>query len=264
MIRIRGYQVCLFVLFLCIASNVATAQVKVPVFDVYSVRSSKSGTNNMSMSWHDDAFDVENARLSFLLQVAFKIRPAQINGLPKWATAERFNIHAKVSDYDPVLMKSLTPDQKLEMQKRFLLDAFKLAIHEETKELPVYVLVLAGHNSNLRLGDAVAESDEGKKKGVGSMSVSDSSLTMTDGKVSDIANAVAQIVEREVIDKTELTGRYDATLHWAPEHPSTTATGETGPSIYTALQEQLGLKLLPSRAPVRTLVVDHIEVPQEN
>jgi uncharacterized protein (TIGR03435 family) len=151
-----------------------------------------------------------------------------------------------------------------------LKDRFHLLAHIEIKTLPVYDLVIAKGGSKLK-EDAVPLSnstDPGKTPfnlKPGSFMISDSQMTGVAIPVSMLASNLTFQVERNVIDKTGLTGRYDINLKWTPaEQEGKTENSADAPDLFTALQEQLGLKLEPSKGPVDTLVVDHVEMPTAN
>jgi uncharacterized protein (TIGR03435 family) len=194
---------------------------------------------------------------------------------PKWLDSTRFDIEAKMDDSVADHLRTLARDQRrLETQAMFqqlLANRFKLAVHWETRELPVYALIVARKGPKLQ---PAKDSPEGTN-----ISSSDSrsglQLTAKGLTLPQFAEALTQAVSRElghdVIDKTEIEGRYDLTLKWTQDAgavPIATtgaaALADSGPSIFTAVQEQLGLKLEPAKARVRVLVIDHAEMPSEN
>jgi uncharacterized protein (TIGR03435 family) len=164
-----------------------------------------------------------------------------------------------------------------------LADRFKLKIHTETKQLPVYELVAPKGGSKLKeatAGDTYANGIKGLD-GVGRgglMRVGRGQLTAQAVPITSLANMLSQQLQRTVLDKTGLTGKYDLELNWTPDQGSDpmfkgaegspqrgdAAPDSSGPSIFTALQEQLGLKLQSAKGPVETLVIDHVEMPSEN
>ena len=192
---------------------------------------------------------------------------------PKWLDTTRFDIDAKMDDSVADHLRTLAHGpRRLETQAMFqqlLADRFKLAVHWETRELPVYTLTVAKKGPKLQ---PTKEATEGSgtsshNNGLGS------EFTAKGVTLPELAGALTQELSRElgrdIIDKTEIKGRYDLTLKWttpdagaAPDNPASSA--DSGPSIFTALQEQLGLKLEPAKAPVQVLVIDHAEMPSEN
>ena len=225
-----------------------------------------------------------NVTLKLLIEIAYGLEDFQLIGGQGWMEAARYNIEAKPDS--PV-----GPNEWKEMLKSLLADRFQLAFHRETKELPVYALLLAKKDG--KLGPGMVESKEGgcierdpsKPLGppdpgqppfCGNVLGGASQLTATAAILGDIAPMLSRAVGRKVIDKTGLTGKYDITLKYTPDEnqrPKMAAPGvppppgpaeAPGPSLFTALQEQLGLKLEPQKAPVEILVIDRAEKPLEN
>jgi uncharacterized protein (TIGR03435 family) len=261
----------------------ATSDVKVPVFDVVSVKPNKSASGMIRVMGRPDGYFANNVSLKMLIQGAYGIREDLISGAPSWADSARFDIDAKVAGSDVEALKKLTPEQRRLMLQPLLADRFKLKVHTETKELPVYELVLAKGGSKLKEatpGDTYANGIKGPD-GVGRggmMRVGRGQLTAQAVPISNLANMLSTQLHRSVLDKTGLTGKYDLELNWTPDpgaepmfkgpdlgqHSSDNAPDSSGPTIFTALQEQLGLKLQSARGPVETIVIDHVEMPSEN
>jgi uncharacterized protein (TIGR03435 family) len=169
------------------------------------------------------------------------------------------------------------------MLQPLLAERFKLKAHTETKQLPVYELIVAKGGPKLKEatpGDTYANGFKGPD-GVGRggmMRMGRGQLTGQGVPITTLTNLLSQQLQRTVVDKTGLTGKYDLELNWTPEQgegglgpppgaaspQAEPAPDATGPSIFTALQEQLGLKLQSTKGPVETLVIDHAEMPSEN
>ena len=162
-----------------------------------------------------------------------------------------------------------------------LADSFKLTIHRETKELPIYSLVVAKGGSKLqeaKPGDSYAnglKGPDGRPGGAHVMRMGRGELTAQGIGMNEIAHLLTPQTGRTVVDNTGLKGNYDFKLHWTPDQstpalggpgggPDSSTSSESGPSLFTAIQEQLGLKLEPGKAPVEILVIDHVERPSEN
>jgi uncharacterized protein (TIGR03435 family) len=189
-------------------------------------------------------------------------------GIPDWAKAEKFDIEAKVAGADVPTFQKLNFDNRQLMVRAMLADRFKLRAHHEVREQPVYDLVIAKNGPKLQDAKPAEGSDPG-----GTMERKPGQMTAKNVVVSQLVTQLTQTLGRTVVDKTEtLKGKYDFTLTWAPEEAASSASGDssspppdpTGPSIFTAIQEQLGLKLEPARGPVECLVIDHLEQPSEN
>jgi uncharacterized protein (TIGR03435 family) len=251
--------------------------VKLPVFDVVSVRQNKSGTNAFRSRSTPDGISVENASLLMLIRQAY----AMMNSLddkflrvPDWASTERYDIQAKVDPSDIAELPKLDATQRGLMLQALMADRFKLVTHRDVKEQPVYTLVIA--KNDLKLTESKpddthpdgAEEIHGNKR-PNAIHTSRGHLAAQAISMSNLAVILTQIAGRTVLDKTGLKGTYDVTLNWAPEDGQPTLLNgvpqeETRPSLFTALQEQLGLKLESQKASVEVLVIDHVERPSEN
>jgi uncharacterized protein (TIGR03435 family) len=249
-----------------------TAPIKLPNLDVISVKVNNSGSRNMSMGSNADGLHATNIPAQLILKqaFAFALNDSLIFGTPAWAQTTRFDIDAKVSGPDVDAFKSLTNDQRRLMVVQILTDRFKLAYHIETRMLPEYALVVAKGGSKLQEfqpGNDAA----GPAKHPG-MIVHDGLVTAQGVPLEPLVHFLSDRVGRPIEDKTGLTGAYNFTLQMgdighdspAPAPDPNSAADTTGPSIFTALQEQLGLKLDSEKGPVQVLVVDHIEMPAAN
>ncbi len=235
-----------------------------PAYDVVSIVPNKAGdTSGMGIETHAATFIATNADLRTLLINAFGIKPDLIFGLPSWAGYTRWNLQAKVIDPNLAALNTLTEDQRRAMLAQVLTDRFHLKTHTEIKQLPVYDLVVTPHGPKFKLS---AKQEYGEM----GMSSGEREVTLKAYPVSALAYTLSGILHRTVIDKTGLTDRYDLHLTWAPERPASATQDDgrnptdSGPSIFSATQDQLGLKLVPDKGPVPTLVVDHVELPTPN
>ena len=193
---------------------------------------------------------VSNATLNQLIQNVYRVRNFQVTGGPSWMATKGWDIEAMPgSNATP----AITPEQRDEMFKTMLADRFRLVLHRETKELPVYDLVVAKGGSKLR--------PSGDEPGFGMTNTG--SITFKKTTVPTFANVLSGVLGRKVIDKTGLEGNFDVDLHWTPDERAD-AQPDDGPSVFTAIQEQLGLRLESSKGPVEVLVIDRVERPSEN
>jgi uncharacterized protein (TIGR03435 family) len=262
------------------------AAAKVPEFAVASIKPDKSGTNMFRIMFGPDGFTATNVPLKHLIREAFSVNDDQIAGEPAWVSSTSFDVDAKVDSADVPAMKNLTFDQRRQMIRSLLADRFALKTHEETKELPVYMLVIAKGGPKLheaKPGDTYPnglKGPDGQHGGAGMMMFNASGQITAQGVLmSNLTRLLAQQTGRTVIDKTGLMGKYDFTLQMPPMKgpmPMPPAAGNgpaggddggddsSGPSIFTALQEQLGLKLDSQKAPLPLIVIDHIEQPSAN
>jgi uncharacterized protein (TIGR03435 family) len=232
-----------------------------PVYDVATIKPNNSGSGSLNIDSNDETFMATNISIKALLENASGIREDLISGLPGWAESAHYDIVAKVVDADADTMRHLTREQRENMLQQLLADRFQLKTHIEVKELPVFDLVIAKGGIKFHEFDHSnpnAEQD--------SMSVNNTEMTANGVLMNSLAKMLAGQVQRNVIDKTGLTGKYDLHLKWRRQENGTDAgLGDDAlPTLFTALQEQLGIKLQSSKGPVDTLVVDHIAAPSEN
>jgi uncharacterized protein (TIGR03435 family) len=239
----------------------------VPMFDVAAIHIHESQPHEHNSIWSspsDGRFRTENISVISLIHWAYEMPDSRILGAPTWTGTAHFNIDATADPSVDQQLKGLTPDagrkQKEKMVQGLLADRFKLAVHTETRELAIYALVVA--KGGAKLG-STQESGTTINTGSGRMEVEGSN------SVPLLAEELSKVVGRDVIDKTGLSGRYDLKLKWTPDDAAQPqllngAPVEGGPSIFTALEEQLGLKLEPTKGPVQVLVIDHVEMPSAN
>ena len=163
------------------------------------------------------------------------------------------------------------------MLQTLLADRFKLTTHRTTKELPIYSLVVAKGGSKLHEANSgEIKGPDGRPEPPGSSLIGFRSgeLTGQNLEMDQLARLLTEQTGRTVVDNTGLKGNYDLTLNWTPDQiapnglagggPDSSTSSEPGPSIFTAIQEQLGLKLQSQKGPVEILVIDHVERPSEN
>jgi uncharacterized protein (TIGR03435 family) len=255
-------------------------------YDVSSIKLYKSLSGDIGFAFTPDGITATNVGLPLLLQLAYGVHSDQILGSPGWIASENYDLQAKVDDSVIEELKKLNPEQlrsaRQQMLQSLLADRFKLRVHRETKELPVFSLVISKNGFKLR----EAKPNETDANGRTGMYISGSSGAMRGQLVSmaSLAQFLYRQLNRTVLDKTGLTGKYDFTLKWTPDQnqvqsppgvqdtlgsapngqPEIAASGATGPDLFIAIQEQLGLKLVSGKGPVEVIVIDHIERPSGN
>ena len=270
--------------------TVVDPSVVVPEYDVFSIKPDKSGSGMVRMQMIPDGFSATNISLKNLIADAYGIKEDLISGSPGWAESDRYDVTAKVAGADIPTFKKLTSDQRNAMLQPLLADRLKLKAHYETRELPIYELVLAKSGFKLHEatpGDSYANGPKvnGSPPRAGMMMMMPGQITGMAIPIANLINILSRHLLRTIVDKTGLTATYDITLQWSPEDgqgmgfpgappppppppgPSSdasTPSASSAPSIFTALEEQLGLKLNSTKGPVKTLVIDHIESPTEN
>jgi uncharacterized protein (TIGR03435 family) len=235
-----------------------------PAYDAVTVKVNDSLAQNNSTTMDDTMFRAQNVTLKHLLVNAYGIREGLMFGLPGWAASLRFDINAKVTDPDLKTLHSLSKEQRQAMIAAILVDRFHLKLHTESKTLPVYELVVAKDGPKLT-ASAVPPPDAANPDPFGKMDVHNTDMTATGVTLSQLAGNLSFPLDRTVLDKTGLMGRYDFRLRWTADTvAANSAAADAPPSLFMAIQEQLGLKLQPANGPVETLVIDHVEQPSEN
>jgi uncharacterized protein (TIGR03435 family) len=226
-----------------------------PTFEVASIKQHVfTGGGRLGISISGSRVTVSIRTLNGLIMDAYEVKAYQISGGPSWVgdSATAFDIDAR-TDGTP------TMDQVRVMLQALLADRFQLKFHREMKDLSVYDLVVGKNGPKIKesASDATPSSTSVQRGSTGSTRLIYSNVSM-----AGLAGGLANYVGRPVNDKTRLSGIYNLTLEWSQE--GTPGDAAEGPSIFTAVQEQLGLKLEPSRAAVETLVIDHVAKPTEN
>ena len=255
------------------STETSPANGKLREFEVASIKENKSVNYNTQWRTTPDGLTINNFTLKNLIAGTYGIKEDLISGGPGWVNTTSFDINAKVAgEYVPT-MEQLTGKQRTAMIKPLLADRFHLQVHIVTKILPVYDLVVAKTGPKLTTSTApVFKPGMPRTPGAkfaGTIEMGGGYLTGIGLTMPSLVSRLSYVVHRTVIDRTELTGAYDFTLKYAsPEQRDSGKpdNGETDqvPSIFTALEEQLGLKLQPTKGPVDTLVIDHVEKPIEN
>jgi len=190
--------------------------------------------------------------------VAYDVRNYQLLGSPDWVNDDPYDIAAKAEGDS-----ALTVDQVRQLLQALLADRFQLKLHRETKELSIYSLVVGKNGQKLKeaTGDQF------------SMNIirrpGQTLITVSKGTMAQLSATLSSQVGRPVLDMTGLKGGYDFKLTFAPESLQADANAaasdsNNAPSIFTAVQEQLGLRLDSTKGPVEVLVIDHVERPSEN
>jgi uncharacterized protein (TIGR03435 family) len=274
------------------ASHAPAGEAQTPgaTFDVASVRANKSGPQGTNVNVLPNGVNLVNVPLRAIIQLAYGIQqPSRLARVPNWANAERFDIIARFE----ITAKSdaiASRDQLQSMLRAFLADRFKLAAHMETREQPIYALTRARPNEalgpSLRPSTAIcAPPIAGRGDTVGGQGIAAETtqcgprpggpgkVIIVGSPMSQLASVLSLAVGRTVVDRTGLAGNYDIELSYAPERQplgpqpadGTAATPDPdGPSLFTALQEQLRLRLKPEREKVDVLVVDSVDRPTDN
>jgi uncharacterized protein (TIGR03435 family) len=250
-----------------------------PAFEVASIKRNVSGSDNASVRAQPGGrVAVTNNSLRNIIRNAYGVQNFQIVGGPDWINSDRWDIVAKAEGDTP-------PPQMLLMVRTLLAERFKLVVHIEMRDTPVFALVIARSDgqlgpqlrrSTVDCATLIAAAQARKEAPPNTINgrpscgtrITAGTMMTTATTMADVARNLSPIAGRSVVDKTGLTGGFDLDLSWAPEpQPSADAAARPAsdlPSLFTAVQEQLGLKLDSQRAPIETLVIDSAERPTED
>jgi uncharacterized protein (TIGR03435 family) len=249
------------------------AAAKVPQFEVISVKPDKSGHGSGMARFQADGLTVVAMSLHDMVAGGFHVFDDQVVNEPAWMKTELWDIDAKVDGDDVAALQNLSFDQRATMFQQIVTERFGLKTHRETRELPVYALVVAKGGVKMKPAKPFLDPPAVAKNGPGSLMLTGRGKLEAQGTTMPyVATVLEDQVHRKVVDRTGLTGAYDFTLTWTPDQPGNVeansvalpAGDDSAPSIFTAVQEQLGLKLEPSKGKVDVIVVDHVEKPEAN
>jgi uncharacterized protein (TIGR03435 family) len=261
MISQRGPSLTLVLLVATGATAQTTQTTTPPAFDIASIHvhtpALYEGTKIIS-SPNEGSFRTVNLPLKAVIEYAFDMPQSRIVDAPSWTSSQPFDIDAKSGDALEQRLHDLPSDQakpiKLAMIQALLTDRFGLKTHREQRELPIYALVIAKGGPKL---------SPSKFNGLlihhGRDYFNAQGITLP-----LIAQELARDAGRVVVDKTGLSGRFDIDLRWQPDDAPLNGQEATVPSLFTALQEQLGLHLDARKGPVDVLVIDDVHQPSEN
>jgi uncharacterized protein (TIGR03435 family) len=234
-----------------------------PGFEVATIKPSAPDKPGIGIGLRGRNFSTLNTPLSYLITFAYGLHPRQIVGGPAWLETEKYDL-AGVPD------KPGAPNDKQlkQMVQKLLADRFQLKFHREKRELSVFAITVGKGGPTLTASTNVSNGVPGLGfRGLGN-------LVVRNATIEDFANLMqTSVLDRPVVDQTNLKGRFDFTLDWAPDETQFGAMGvkvppsaenETRASLFTAIQSQLGLKIDAVKAPVDVLVIDHVEKPSDN
>jgi uncharacterized protein (TIGR03435 family) len=278
-------------------SQFQNATVSPPVYEyeVVSIKPAQSGGRGRGgRGQPTDGLAMNNVTIHQLLLQAFGVLDDQISGAPSWLSSERYDVNAKMDTVLADELQKLNADERnlarAKMMQALLADRLKLTFHRETKERSVYSLVVAKNGPKLQTPDPNREITlpDGSKRlmGVGGggqlyiLQLKPGEFTMMGYAVRmpTFATLLSNAMERPVLDRTELSGRYDITMKWTNDESGSSVPPTGQPSaapasrhadffdgaIFSEIQAQLGLKLEPGKGSVEIIVIDHIERPSGN
>jgi uncharacterized protein (TIGR03435 family) len=276
-------------LALCLAGAAAIAvpaQEKDATFEVASVKANKSGDGNGNMrALPGGRVAATNMPVRPLITFAYMVAGYQLIGGPGWLATDRYDFIAKLEEsataVQPFIPGSTTPNAMQLALRHLLEDRFKLKVHRETREMDIYALVMARPGGGPGPGLKPTTQDcskavEAPRPGApapGAPGQPFCGIAGSPGRVrfgglpaSSFATALSGPAGRMVVDRTGMTGSWDFELTFAPENrgPDAPPADPNAPSFFTAIQEQLGLKLEATKGPVEVLVIDSVEKPTED
>lgn len=234
-------------------------------FDIASIH-----INNMETDGHhhiisdpaESQFRTVNLALRDLIQFAYGVPDSQILGGPAWLDSIMFDIDAKSDPLVDAQLRAFPTEQarwqKQLMVQALLADRFQLKVHQETRQVPVYALVVTKDGPKFKPSKVNGTTiDTGRTR---------LHIAGSDDTMSILARELAEVLGRVVLNHTGLSGRYDISLRWTPDDAAALApsTLDVPPDIFTSIQEQLGLKLESAKGPVLVLIIDSVEMPSAN
>jgi len=236
-----------------------------PSFEVATIKPSKPDDQRKAFIVQGNRFQIINQPLVQILCFAYDVQEKQLIGLPPWAETDKYDIDAK-----PDGEGAPSGKQWKSMIQKMVAERYKLTFHPEKKELSVYVLSVAKGGPKLT-------KSEGDPNGLPGLFFrgKPGDLGVRNATMADFTGLMqSAVLDKPVVNQTGLTGKYDFTLLWTPDDsqfagmgakiPPPTDTANAPPNLYTAIQEQIGLKLEATKAPADVMVIDHVEKPSEN
>lgn len=283
-------QVASWVCIVTIAAPAVSSGQQPSRFEAASVKPNRSGDLLIKLDFPaPDRLTATNVPLRELIRFAYDVQDARLQGGPDWIRSERFDIVAKADHSLGSWGPSGPPAEALAMLRALLTERFGLTTHRETRTLPVYALVRARENgqpgpelrrSSLDCEAAITPGQPRQPQPATAdparptcgMRIGPGQMVIGGTPLRQLATVLSQFVQRIVIDRTELRGPFDLHLSWTPERllppgppppgaPPLPPIDQNGPSIFAALQEQLGLKLEPRQAPLDVVVIDRVSRP---
>ncbi len=221
-----------------------------PAFEVASICRNLNGGGNTQINLSGGRLTVTNGSVKTLIRNAYGILGFQLAGEPRWLDTEMYDIAATTGSSEKI-----ADDQFKLLLQNLLADRFVLKIHWETREASVYALTIDKN------GPKFQESSGAEQPGINtSKAAGKGRMKGTLEPISILASNLGNQLGRIVLDKTGLTGTYDWMLEWSLDP----AAESMDPSLFTALREQLGLRLTAQKGPMETLVIDSVQKPSEN
>lgn len=236
-----------------------------PSWEAATIKPSDPERQGIGINMNGRNFSTHNTTLRDLLTFTYGLHPNQIVGAPGWVETDKFDLAARPD------MPGMPSDLQIKsMMKKLIAERFKLKVHTEKKELSVFLITVAKGGPKLTKND----SDPKGLPGLGFRGLGN--LVVRNGNMSDFAQMMqSRVLDRPVVNQTNLEGRYDFTMQWTPDETQFGGQGARAqaqaaegapqnPDLFTAMQQQLGLKIEATKAPADVFVIDHVEKPSGN
>jgi uncharacterized protein (TIGR03435 family) len=224
---------------------------KPTTFEVASIKPSDPGLKTFRVSAHQpvgNLFTTTNATVQKLIMMAYNIADWQLTGAPAWLNSEGYDINAKPEH-------PANRDEVFAMVRELLAERFKLAMHTETKELRSFALILDTGTRKIKVNESGGPPRVSENRG---------RAVFRNVPMTRLTNFLSVEAGCAVVDKTGLMENYDFTLEFVPARGAVNPNGPSGPTIFQAVKEQLGMKLEQGKSNVDLFVIDHVERPSEN
>jgi len=227
-----------------------------PGWEVATIKPHDPAVSRENVAIRGRHFVIENKSVQDLVTIAYGLQAQQVQGGPGWFSSDKYDV-----DGTPDVQGQPNRRQMQAMVQKLLADRFGLVLHREKKEMGVYAITVpeAGHKMAKSLGDP-----NGLPNQNGSHDASGRVDRYTNVSMADFAFILQMMLSKPVLDQTGLSGRFDFVLKWTPDDEKPTDEAVASPGIFTAMQEQLGLKLEAVKAPADVLVIDKVERPSAN
>ena len=235
-----------------------------PSFEVATIKPSNPDQPGKAFRWQVDRFTTLNTTLGELIGFAYDVQSKQVIGGPPWMDSKKYDLECK-----PDIAGTPSRDQVREMLQKLLADRFQLKFHKEKQDLSAYVLTVS------KAGPKMTKDTNDPNGLPGLFFRQLGFLTVRNATMGDFAHLMqSAVLDRPVVDQTNLDGKWDFVLKWTPDEsqfggmgikvPPPADAADAPPPLFTAIQEQIGLKLDSGKAPVDVLVLDHVEEPSAN
>jgi uncharacterized protein (TIGR03435 family) len=257
----RKLAICLLTVMLTMAPRVTSGQTPGqmardahPTFDEATIKLSDPTSHRQGIGYHGHQVDATGQTLKSLMMFAYGVHGKQIVDEPVWASSDKYDIAGVANLPGEPNLK-----QMQEMYRKLLADRFGLQVRREQREMAYYAITVA------KSGTKIARAKDGDEASPDQTGEGRSYMEMrfTANLMSDFALGMNYFTDRPVVDETGLLGRYDFTLKWLPDGATEPEGGQI-PGLFTAMQDQLGLKLEPKKGPVDVLAVEKIARPSAN